>query len=409
MKATSKILFISANSHQKQTFLYVASNLPPEFTGKVVRIKSFLNFPVTLWMRALPALWRRHSGEPIAGMMEFTYKKRVARFGWFKGLIRIYLHGRSKLLYRLFYALLKDESPDLVVVWGGLALPVSAAVAAAKDLGCKLLYCENGYLPKTIVMDPVGVNAKNSLVGKDRSFYEQIAVDAEKMTALFQQALIQRPLKKADSALEDRIKASESEVRLPDDYIFLPLQVHDDSQVLLYSPRFKNMPDMIRYCHDQIGDYNQRYQTKLKLVVKEHPSDFGRIDYTAVKKELEGDVHFIQALGTPELLQGCRAVITINSTVGIEGLFCFKPVITLGDAFYNVPGLLYHLDEGLELSDLLETALTTPVDVELVEKFLYYLKYRYLVAFDRRAIETVDPAAVIARIRATLDSDQLVF
>ena len=60
-------------------------------------------------------------------------------------------------LSRSFRETLSDASPSiLLVVWGGFQLPVAAALAAAREAGIATLFCENGYLPKTIVMDPRG-------------------------------------------------------------------------------------------------------------------------------------------------------------------------------------------------------------------------------------------------------------
>ena len=39
-----------------------------------------------------------------------------------------------------------------------------------------------------------------------------------------------------------------------------------------------------------------------------------------------------------EVLKKAELVITLNSTVGIEALLYGKPVLTLGDAFYNIKG-----------------------------------------------------------------------
>ncbi len=59
----------------------------------------------------------------------------------------------------LFTKRFRKAPVDLLIVWGGFQLPVAAALAAAQQAGIRTLFCENGYLPKTIVMDTKGINA----------------------------------------------------------------------------------------------------------------------------------------------------------------------------------------------------------------------------------------------------------
>ena len=73
--------------------------------------------------------------------------------------------------------------------------------------------------------------------------------------------------------------------------------------------------------------------------MKEHPSDHGRIDYSGAFRAFP-DVVFTKLMNTQELIEKSAAVVTVNSTVGIEAMLHLKPVITLGDAFYAVPGLV---------------------------------------------------------------------
>ena len=68
-----------------------------------------------------------------------------------------------------------------------------------------------------------------------------------------------------------------------------------------------------------IGEYNRRHDAYLRLVVKEHPSDHGRIDYSDTFRAFP-DVVFTKLLNTQQLIEKSDAVITVNSTVGIEAM-----------------------------------------------------------------------------------------
>ncbi len=188
------------------------------------------------------------------------------------------------------------------------------------------------------------------------------------------------------------------EIDLPDQYIFLPLQVHDDSQILIHSPRFKDMISLVEFCADAVSQLNRKQKTNYKLVVKEHPSDYRRIDYSQLRTKYQ-DVLFANFNNTAELIKNSIAVITVNSTVGIESLLYYKPVVTLGNAFYNIPGVVYPLGKAENLSDVLATVAANPsVDKELINGFLYYLRYEYLVAIDRKNLEKTDPEEAVERI-----------
>ena len=80
---------------------------------------------------------------------------------------------------------------------------------------------------------------------------------------------------------------------------------------------------------------------------------------------------------TRELIKRSRLVVTINSTVGIESLLYYKPVITLGNAFYNIEGLTFPCQNIKELDLLIEKSINKKINKNLIDKFLFYLKFMY--------------------------------
>ena len=60
-------------------------------------------------------------------------------------------------------------------------------------------------------------------------------------------------------------------------------------------------------------------------------------------------IHFANSANTRELIDGAEAVITVNSTVGLEALTLDRKVITLGEAHYNIDGLVLHADDRASL------------------------------------------------------------
>ncbi len=84
------------------------------------------------------------------------------------------------------------------------------------------------------------------------------------------------------------------------------------------------------------------------LLVKVHPLDPGlkrwpgRVAALARAAGLAGRVHFLPgALHMDRAIGACRSVVTVNSTLAIRALQLGRPVLALGDAIYQVPGLAW--------------------------------------------------------------------
>ncbi len=396
-KRQKTIAFVSCAPHQSRLFAFLRGNLPAD-VGSTMTNVNLLPLTLGFWAAALRlAVAPRPSAQVTDPIIALDYRKyRVNRAAFLRpldGLVERLWRSVAAIYLVLFRARLRAQKADLLVVWGGFQLPVAAAVAAARQAGIATLFCENGYLPKTIVMDPKGINAGNSLMGATADFYRAVAVPEERRKGLLDTQLVTRPFKHGAAAAET--------VALPERFVFLPLQVHDDSQVLLYSPRLRDMASLVRFCAEGVEASNARYGTALTLVVKEHPSDHGRVDYADLRRTFP-DAVFTKTTATQRLIENAAAVVTINSTVGIEAMLRLKPVITLGEAFYAVPGLVRPCGAGDDLAQVLRQALDGPVDRDLTEHFLHFLRYEYLVALDRNDLAASDPAPAIARLLKAL-------
>lgn len=111
------------------------------------------------------------------------------------------------------------------------------------------------------------------------------------------------------------------------DYVFVPLQVSNDTQLVVNSN--VGLKELI--------SFSLEYARKnhLKVVVKPHPAeqDYSFLQYLCKIKDQYGIV--ISDNNTMELIENSKCIITINSTVGMEAMIVGKPVITLGDAIYS--------------------------------------------------------------------------
>jgi len=132
-------------------------------------------------------------------------------------------------------------------------------------------------------------------------------------------------------------------VRAGPRYFLLPLQLGSDSQIQTHSP-FGGTPGLVKRV---INSFRRHAPADARLVVKNHPLDTGFIDYAAWFRRLEkrlgleGRLTFLESGHMPTLLRHAQGVVTVNSTVGPSALLHNRPVIAVGDAIYDLPGLTF--------------------------------------------------------------------
>ncbi len=143
-------------------------------------------------------------------------------------------------------------------------------------------------------------------------------------------------------------------------YLF-PLQLDADYQIKVHSP-FDGISQAIT---EVMLSFATRARRNAVLMIKNHPLDTGLINYRAHIRQLAIQfglgkrVVFIDGGHLPTLLQHCRGVITVNSTVGLSALHHNSPTITLGKSVYDLPGLCFQgsLDEFWEHAQAPDKAL----------------------------------------------------
>lgn len=291
---------------------------------------------------------------------------------------------------------------DMFIVWGTGYIPRTIVYYAKKN-NKKLVILENGcFGPFTLTVDSTGVNAENS-VPRNPDFYRQISVDYVKLKQYLKKPLIAEK----DVELSQRFLSGPPPIEfnsgknsfLEDapfgDYLFVPFQLQTDSQILRHSPYIKFMKELVIYTIASVNYYNKKYNENLGIIFKPHPSykrdgsSFDLKEITQICKAFD-NVMLVHDIDTIKLIQGCRAVVTINSAIGIEALMEGKKVITLGNAFYNILGISCHVTPDMLMTNLKEI-LDQEMDHELISSFLYYLRFEYFAEIfypdaDKRSI-----------------------
>jgi capsular polysaccharide export protein len=126
-------------------------------------------------------------------------------------------------------------------------------------------------------------------------------------------------------------------------YFLLPLQLDTDVQTRIHSHFGGMVPALTAtmYSFAKFADPDDL------LVIKNHPLDNGMINYHRIiankarEYDIEGRVSFIDGGNLEQIISQSKGVTLINSTVGLTALNLGKPVIALGKAVYDIPGVTF--------------------------------------------------------------------
>jgi capsular polysaccharide export protein len=345
----SKFLFFSLAKHQTVYFQHLLAATP--LRGRVVTTRQ-LPWPSFFGLQGVVRAinW--------AKLVEEKCQERRVK-GKYEGLPYRGLLCLEILIMALrLHALVEREKPGAVVVWNG-ANRYCQLLLSLIPAGTKTFFFENGLLPGTTTLDPRGVNYFNS-VPRDASFYRAYA---QGQAPDLQQRVTLIPRK-------PRVEGQVA-ITLPKQFVFIPFQDDRDTQVRLFSPWVASMRDLFA-----LGE-RLAAETGRIIVFKEHPSS--REEYPDLHQRTHERLMFANGNATQELIEACEFVITLNSTVGLESLLLGKRLLTLGQAFFNVEGVVMHADSADELVRIVKTYPQWSVDEALRKSFLHYLQHEYCV------------------------------
>ncbi len=193
-------------------------------------------------------------------------------------------------------------------------------------------------------------------------------------------------------------QVTERLLRSPRPFYVFPLQLNSDSQIQVHSPF-----ESIRQAIEQVmGSFAVHAPADATLVIKNHPLDTGLIEYRHYSRQLAqalgmaDRLEFIDAGHLPTLLDHARGVVVVNSTVGLSALHHRRPLITLGTAIYDMPGMTW---QG-ELDSFWREA--EGPDMALYQAFLNYVLHHTQINGDfyTRTGIAMATAGVVKRLEA---------
>lgn len=274
---------------------------------------------------------------------------------------------QAELLYYSVVAACENLVNTNIVKYFFVGNGSSTAQIAMKQIASKYhiptLFFENANIAGKTFVDPKGVNAASSLY-EDISILNEYSFDEKEYQKIIQDYLnqpgnvvkkknflsIENPYLVFDyvgysffnlptnqnysltSRIFRKLKYDSlniifDNVSLSIPYIFYPLQVSFDSQILLNSE--VSAADALEFA------YEEAKRRGLQLIVKPHPKEK---DTEVIKKivEKKNSLRFsLTDLPASKLVKNSGVIVTINSTVGLEGLMLRKEVIFLGKTFYK--------------------------------------------------------------------------
>ena len=356
-----KFLFISRKSSHYRYYQKLVDYLGE--AAELRQIKTFV-FPRVRF-------WKEAGNLDLAALVDVHIKRKKVRHPLLSNnlfllwLVKKYLTFRERARASYYLWLFKNADYGTVVLWNGMKQPNKTPYEVAKHCGLKTMLFENGLLPNTTVLDPRGVNALNSMP-RLSEFYQNLPIGDK---SLRRQLDVRAPHKNRKNRRQD--------TEIPERYVFVPFQVPNDTQIVCHSPWIDSMESFYEKLEHALNYLESLVNWKpFKIVVKEHPS-WPRSFHNLHDKN--NHIVFANEHNTQTLIENAIAVMTINSTVGVEGLLLGKKVITLGDSFINVPGVCWHAHDQVSLNHILSNIDTLDLDKKLITGFLNFLKNDYLI------------------------------
>lgn len=301
-----------------------------------------------------------------------------------KNIQSVSYKGQLRQLHDWLEAHARQLKIDAFVLFGQTRPIHQIAIHVAEKLGITLHIFEEGYVrPDYVTLEEGGVNALSALP-RDANVYLQselpptpapqptgqrfrtMAITACMYatarwlgTPFFPQEVYHRPLNPlrltylwAGVGLWRKLRFKVKERNLTEQltsperskkFFFLPLQVHNDSQITHYSP-YESIEAVIQ---EVLTSFQQNADPADWLVIKHHPFDRPFREYSAYIQKLsrelglEGRVLSVHDLHLPTLIKNSKGVICVNSTTGIQALGHKTPVAALSDdCFYGIDGLV---------------------------------------------------------------------
>ena len=294
---------------------------------------------------------------------------------------------------------LNKYNPDVLILSGDSRMSIEIFNFFAKKLKIQTFHFEQGPFGTTI-LDRKGVNANASIRDKKDFKIESELSEIKKEIDIFfnrkksvkykrnplyrgSDYLLEKGFKyfniiPPDTLIGKVVNANIPEYKLlsnkwyEDKKVYLLiLQVPHDVNMVYHSPFYKNHYSIVKDVYSSLPDDSQ-------LVVREHPL-FKKKYEPELYKFMSKEQITLDCNGLYDSIDKCNVVIVNNSTVGIEAILKLKPVVILGNSYYDNDLICIKLKNKGDLKGLLKVASEKIVNENDVFSFLHYFVYIFLI------------------------------
>lgn len=254
--------------------------------------------------------------------------------------------------------LIEKEQIDRIITWNGVTGAVANSLRMiAHDQVKNGGFLERGYVSGSVFFDHFGTNGCSSL--------------SRGITAIYPDDKIDASLASLETVLEKKINIVAGKEYTRSKIILVPLQVQMDSNILLYSSKFKTMRSLVL----DACDLARKLGAGWKVVVRDHPEEQQvnlNIPYNDILcRDNESNLE--------ELLANCSVVYTVNSTVGLTAASKGKVVVCNGTGIYCNENFVINAEKlnVEETCSRVAAALETPPTKNDIKKFFAILLHRH--------------------------------
>lgn len=150
------------------------------------------------------------------------------------------------------------------------------------------------------------------------------------------------------------------------EYLFYPLHFEPEATISYFCEFNSDQASLI-------GNISRCLKTNQLLVVKEHPQQRGMLltrKFQEVKKANANIIYLPGDISSIDVINDCKAIVTITGTAGYEGMMIGKPVFTLGNVFYNACTEVTHINNISELKQIIRQDRYKYPNIERVIEFV---------------------------------------
>ncbi|ASY71959.1 hypothetical protein N181_28220 [Sinorhizobium fredii USDA 205] len=254
--------------------------------------------------------------------------------------------------------LVDDQQIDSLIVWNGVTGHVANAMRIIGNRR-KITggYLERGYLRDSVFFDRDGTNGASSLACGTANIYDSADVSSSvKALGDFVSSTL---LNFADTPASGRKQ------------IFVPLQVQQDSNILLYSPSIKTMRQLVLDAINLAQALGQEWD----VIVRDHPEE----TQSGLNIPFGDRVWRDNSSTLEERISSSHIVFTVNSTVGLTAALAGKVVICSGDGIYCGEPFVINKTNMMrdQLVDRVRSALRDGPDSEELTRYMCLLLDRH--------------------------------